>query len=241
MTRGALATAWILALNLADRPAPARAFSDPERFMAPTHEGGGGGRFFTGSMSDGFTCAVCHRGGTAPAVHVAGLPQTGFLPDQTIEVEVTFGSPGNHALALEVVDDAGRDLSLELLPEEQIAPTERCGAAPDGRRASYLTEVGARRILGVEACEATAVRFRFRTPRSARALLVATALSSDNSATIEGDGLTEIAQSLFQSGSTARAASNSGCSAANSGGASLLSLFALAAVAPLWRRRRAHV
>ena len=240
MTRGALTAIGLLALSIGGRAAPARAFSDPERFMAPTHEGGGGGRFFTGSLSDGFTCAVCHRGGATPTVNIAGLPRTGFLPGQMVQVELSFGGLGNHSLALEMVDDAGRDLGLELLPEEQIAVTERCGAVQGARRASYLTQVGARRVLGLEACEARSVAFRFRTPQAARALFVASVLASDNSATIEGDGVTEIAQSLFQDGRSAAVASDSGCSAALPAQSGVLSSVALVALAALWRQRRSR-
>jgi hypothetical protein len=228
---------WILLLTVSVGPTRALAFSDPERFTAPTHEGGGGGRFFTGSWADGFTCAVCHRGGSAPAINIAGLPRAGFSPGQIVEAELTFGSgPGNHSLALEVVDGGGRDLGLELLPDDQISISERCGATQEAKRASYISQLGARRILGMEACEARAVRFRFRTPQTDRAMLVATVLASDNSATIEGDGVTEVTQLLYQNPSAARAAEDSGCSP-NSGPADLRTSFALLLLAALWRYR----
>jgi hypothetical protein len=239
MRLATLAGLSMLMLTVSAAPSRALAFSDPERFTAPTHEGGGGGRFFTGSWADGFTCAVCHRGGSAPAVEIAGLPHAGFSPGQIVEAELTFGSgPGNHALALEIVDGAGRDLGLELLPEDQISITERCGAAQGARRASYISQVGARRVLGMEACEARAVRFRFRTPQTDRAIVVATALASDNSATIEGDGVTEIAQLLYQNPSAARAA-DSGCNA-SSGRAGHTSLALLLLAALCTYRSRFH-
>lgn len=240
MRRGTLAGLWMFLLTVSAGPSGALAFSDPERFTAPTHEGGGGGRFFTGSWADGFTCAVCHRGGAAPAVSITGLPRAGFSPGQIVEAELTFvGGPGNHSLALEVVDGAGRDLGLELLPEDQIYITERCGATQGGRRASFISQLDARRVLGMEACEARAVRFRFRTPQTDRAVVMATVLASDNSATIEGDGVTEIAQLLYQNPSAARAA-DSGCSP-NSGSTGLPASFTVLLLAALWSyRSRSH-
>jgi hypothetical protein len=241
MRRCTLLALCILALSTGALSARARAFSDPERFTAPTDEGGGGGRFFTGSWSDGFTCAVCHRGGPAPDVRITGMPTNGFLPGQLVEAELSFGNDQrNHALALEVVDDLGRDLGLEILPDEQIAITERCGAVQGAQRASYLAEAGARRVLGVEACEAKTVRFRFRTPQSPRIMFVATVLASDNSASIEGDGVTEIAQSLFQNGKSAGAAASSGCSSVVSGRASMFSVCSLLVLALLARQRRSR-
>jgi hypothetical protein len=220
--------------------APAAAFSDPERFTAPAEEGGGGGRFFTGSPADGLTCAVCHEGGTPAQVVLRGLPQSGYAVGQPFEMEVAFPNlQGNHALALEVVDPAGSDIGLELLPEDQILPTERCGGEPTERRASYLTEVGKRRILGVEACEARAVRFRFRGPPMDRAFIVATVLASDNSATVAGDGVTEILEPLQRVGSK-NDASSAGCGALPGARAtSPLPLLALLVLLVAWRAHRA--
>jgi hypothetical protein len=192
-------------------PYRALAYSDPERFGAITEEGGGGGRYFTGSLGDGYTCAVCHSGGVAPQVVVHGLPSTGYAPDQLIEAEIAFPvGPANHALALEVVNSAGKDVGLELVPEAEIAANERCGGAPDGRRASYLVQVGDRRVIGVEACEARAVRFRFRTGQLDHIQIVGTVLASDNSATVKGDGVTEIEKTFYRNGASAQPASG-GC------------------------------
>ncbi len=194
----------VLALvsSLAWGPSPvAHAFSDPERFTTPADEGGAGGRFFTGSRSDGYTCAVCHSGGSAPEVTVRGLPTSGYEPGELYEVELRFrNADGNHALALELLDAAGRSLELELLSEAQIDVSERCGAEEKERRASYLAKEDDRWVLGVEACEAEAVRFRFRAPNKSQTLFVASVLASDNSATIEGDGVTEVAQTFYRDG-----------------------------------------
>ncbi len=202
--------AALLCLGL--RSSPAAAYSDPERFEATPEEGGGGGRFFTGSPQDGYTCAVCHTGGAAPQVAIRGLPRAGYSPGQLVEVELAFApGPSSHALALEVLDAAGQSLELEPLPEPEITPAERCGSALDGKRATYLTRAGARRVLGVEACEARLARFRFRTTETPRILFVGTVLTSDSSATVAGDGVTEITEIVFRDGRAARAV-KAGCS-----------------------------
>lgn len=208
-----LALRFAAILSVAVMPARGVAYSDPERFGEAADEGGGGGRYFTGSLSDGYTCAVCHSGGVAPEVVVRGLPSMGYAPDQLVEGELSFPTgAANHAVALEVTDGTGNDVGLELVPEAEIAPTERCGAAPGGKRASYVTQVGERRVLGVEACEARAVRFRFRTKLLDRITVAATVLASDNSATVQGDGVTEFDQTLYRDDSAAHR-SSAGCSA----------------------------
>lgn len=192
------AVAW---LSLQTDLSVARAFSDPERFTTATDEGGSGGRFFTGAPGDGLSCAVCHQGASAPEVVIRGLPVSGYEPDELYDAELRFAEPaGNHALTLEVVDASGGELGLELLPEAQIAASERCGAERSERRASYLIEERKRRIVGLEACEAEAVRFRFRAPDEGYAFLVASVLASDSSATVDGDGVTEITQPLYENG-----------------------------------------
>jgi hypothetical protein len=201
-------------LTIIALPGRGRAYSDPERFGAPADEGGGGGRYFTGSLGDGYTCAVCHAGGAAPEIVVRGLPRSGYAPDQLVEAELVFpAGPANHAVALEVVDGAGKDVGVELVPDAELADSERCGAIPLGKRASYSTQVGERRVLGVEACEARSLRFRFRTKQLERFTVAATVLASDNSASVQGDGVTEFEQTLYREGAAARASRTLGCSA----------------------------
>jgi hypothetical protein len=239
MTRAHLIGVGAL-LTIAALPCRGHAYSDPERFGAPADEGGGGGRYFTGSLSDGYTCAVCHSGGVAPEVVVRGLPRTGYAPDQLVEAELSFpNGPANHAVALEVVDSAGKDVGLELVPEAEIAVSERCGGTAGGKRASYLAQIGDRRVLGVEACEARAVRFRFRTKLLERITVAATVLASDNSATVKGDGVTEFDETLYRDGAAARAASAS-CSllAGHAPGSS--AWLWLAMLTPAWLGRSAR-
>lgn len=71
--------------------AHARAFGDYELFFADPVDGGAGGRWFTGSPADGYTCSVCHEGGRQWPVQVDGLPTgQGYLPDPNKPYSITL-------------------------------------------------------------------------------------------------------------------------------------------------------
>ena len=78
-----------IALALLCAPSPALAYSDHLVFGRPAYDpdptveqGGGGGRFFTGSMVDNYTCEVCHRGAEAEpeGFEVTGWPEATYTP-----------------------------------------------------------------------------------------------------------------------------------------------------------------
>ena len=54
---------------------PAAAYSDHNLYEVPAIEGGADSRYFTGSKADGYSCSVCHTGGTSDDFTVEGLPQ----------------------------------------------------------------------------------------------------------------------------------------------------------------------
>ena len=60
MRRGALLFASCL-LTSSLTAGAAHAFSEPLLYPEDPLNGGGGGRFFTGSPLDAYSCAVCHR------------------------------------------------------------------------------------------------------------------------------------------------------------------------------------
>jgi hypothetical protein len=58
-------------------PNVGRAYSAPEGFSDNAYEGGGGGRWFSGSPAEGYSCSVCHLPGNAPRefpLYVLGVP-----------------------------------------------------------------------------------------------------------------------------------------------------------------------
>jgi hypothetical protein len=70
-----LAISLLLVCVLA--PGIGHAYSGPEGFLDGAYEGGGDGRWFTGSPADGFSCSVCHlKTNTVRQfpLYVAGVP-----------------------------------------------------------------------------------------------------------------------------------------------------------------------
>ncbi|HMI90097.1 MAG TPA: hypothetical protein VK509_01985 [Polyangiales bacterium] len=72
--------AWLLAG--AGAPGVARAYSTPDAYAEGAYQGGGGGRWFTGSPADGLGCGACHSpapGQQTYPFYVTGLPaNTGY-------------------------------------------------------------------------------------------------------------------------------------------------------------------
>lgn len=72
--RGAALLAFAACIGTA---LPAAAYSASEAYVEPPASGGGGGRWFSGSPADGFSCGVCHlpaKGVRKFPLYVAGLP-----------------------------------------------------------------------------------------------------------------------------------------------------------------------
>lgn len=189
--RGRVAAAsWALVLA-ALVPGQALAFSDPELFGAPASEGGGAGRFFTGSPADGHACGVCHAGGVAPKVFFDGLPDAGE-PGVRHDVTVRWELPElSHAMHLELVNEAGEHPQVELTNAGALPPEERCEGEPDGPAAVYTVDVGARRVLGVQDCGARSLSFSFVAP-GGPLRFAAAVVRSNGSATPGGDGVLEV-------------------------------------------------
>lgn len=170
--------------------APAGAFSDPALFAAPADEGGGEGRYFTGSPVDGHACGVCHRGGIPPRVSLEGFPGV-TEPGARYDVTLRWDLPEiSHAMHVELVDQAGQHPGVELSNADDLPPDARCEGEPGGPPAVYAVDVGARRVLGVQDCGARALRFSFVAPAEPLFFTIG-AVRSDSSATAEGDGVLE--------------------------------------------------
>jgi hypothetical protein len=181
--------AWLAAVS------GARAFSDSAVFARPAFEGGGGGRYFTGSPRDGLSCGVCHSGGELPDVEIIGLPRV-LVAGQARDVLIRWSAPaqalaGSHALQLELMSRDGAHAGLEL-PERALLPAEsRCEQRADGESAAFATDVGERRIVGVSDCGASELRFRFTTPDVQELFFSIGVVRSDGSGTPDGDGVFE--------------------------------------------------
>ncbi len=224
-----LGRAVVLVLVLA-APGLARAFSDPERYDAPTLEGGGGGRHFTGSPIDGLSCAVCHRPAGRPELTVEGFPTT-FEPGQRYSVRLSWdASLGSHALQLELSTSAGDHAGVTL---PAPAPAGRCEGSATGELATGLRTRGIRRVVEVSDCGASEVVLEMLAPDEPVLYLTAGVVRSDGSATPDGDAVLELRVTTTRAGDPA---SSGGCGAAT--GTAGLPLAALVMALALAERRR---
>ncbi len=167
-TRGLLAPLAGLASLLA--PSVSEAYSNPKLFAVPSYEGGGGGRYYTGSRSDGHGCDTCHGGGAPLDLEVYGLPQGGWAPGATYTVDIAWSPTIEHAAVLaEFTDLDGSALGeLTLAPQDQLSTAERCGS---GTRAASIfapenqnNPDAPRELVAVGDCGAHRLRVQWRAP-----------------------------------------------------------------------------
>jgi hypothetical protein len=221
----------------------ARAYSDPASFDLSPLAAGGGGRFFTGSPADGYTCKVCHEGGAEPRVSVLGLPLAGYRPGESYEVTVEWSEQLEKvALALELSDGLGKAAGRIRLPQgAEIEEPELCEPVGDGWLAAQLTELSSeRQIIQVPDCGAKRVRFLWTAPSDAvgQVWFAGSMVASDGESDPHHDGVTDFGRAL---GTSALASETTAqCSAAFGGTTRNRSAAVLIALAALlcWIRRR---
>lgn len=253
---------------LAAAPQSVHAYSDFRHFAYPSSAGGGGGRFYTGSPADGYTCRICHEGGAAPEVRVEGLPLDGYKPGAEYEIIVDWWDGDTLSTAIELTDAEGRPAgSLRLPPESSIQPPERCQqkeneliagtrvTVPPPKHRSELAYFDGcvqgehpdecRQVISVPACGSGRVRFAWRAPSwdVGPVWFSGAVVSSNDDGNTTGDGVAEIG-TLLASPSDANAAvrTYAGCSvqpsAAAVPGVLLLLMAAAIGCLPLCRKRR---
>ena len=179
----------------------ARAYSDPASFSLPASAAGGGGRYFTGSPADGYTCKVCHEGGAEPNVEVRGLPLAGYRPGTSYEVTIAWPAQLDKiSLALELTDVRGAAAgSLRLPGEAEIAEPELCEPASDAVPAATLSKPAARRqIINVPACGSKRVRFLWTAPDVdvGQVWFAGSMVASDGESDPHHDGVTDFGRVL---------------------------------------------
>jgi hypothetical protein len=248
---------------LALTPRAALAYSEVRHFAYPSSVGGGGGRFYTGSPADGYTCRICHAGGAVPKVRVQGLPLDGYRPSTEYEVTVDWWDGEALSAAVEVTDSEGRPAGTLRLPAEStVESSERCHqsasepvagtllAVPDPSHRSDLTALdacngeaasdGCRQVLSVPACGAGRVRFAWRAPSwdVGPIWFSGAVVNSNDDGNTTDDGVAEVGTLLpSPSDTSASVRTYAGCHVVQLGQQShgLLMLFALALVAALRR------
>jgi len=158
-------------------PATARAFSEPRSYVDDPGEGGGGGRWFTGSPADGYGCSVCHGGRAPVPLYVDGLPPAGYVPGMAYDVRLSWpeftalettirqtpgAGPASMSLVAEFVTETGNGSgTVEIASLETTTPGERC-VFPEDTSALHLYSVKPGTDVKEEAtrCEATLLEER---------------------------------------------------------------------------------
>ncbi|MCP5065301.1 MAG: hypothetical protein GY946_01935 [bacterium] len=171
---------------------PARAYSTPRAYADAALSGGGGGRFFTGSPHDRYTCEVCHDDGVVPGLQVDGIPSEPFVPGQSYEFAVRVTAPPEVSVSavVEVAERGGTAVgTMEVLSTEELGSDELCASGLPGA-AVHNAEPG-RLVAALAKCGATLLRFRWVAPEQASrdAKVYVVAVAADESDDPDGDGV----------------------------------------------------
>ncbi|MGE0792120.1 MAG: hypothetical protein AB7S26_40985 [Sandaracinaceae bacterium] len=193
-----------LGLAILAAPTSASAFSnhltfgrdpiEPDPMDPMMQSGGGGGRYFTGSVLDGYTCEVCHRGG--PPLNnfaVNGWPEDGYTPGGgDVAIEVRLPEARISAASIEVVTETGSGAG-ELVLEPNPQADDSCPAVPPemAYNAANVVEIPQSRTVAVMDACAGVRRLRVRwTPPAMNVGAVwlnVASVGSDGSGDPEGD------------------------------------------------------
>jgi hypothetical protein len=213
----AIGVAWAML----SEPSRARAFSDPHSYELEVGEGGGGGRWFTGTPADGYGCDVCHDEVGSVPIDVSGLPlDGGYSAAQSYELGVRWPADLEHmALVLEMVDDAGTRAGTLALPRfEASLPEERCSedGAEDAAASELIDSPRGRQFATVIDCGSRALRMLWTAPAtsSGRVWLSGGLVASDDDASVKGDVAMLIHRPVAPAGASVGVVSltESGCS-----------------------------
>ena len=185
----------------------AHAYSSPDLYAESVMNGGGGGRWFTGSSADGFACDVCHTGGDGPPLAISGLPLDGFMPGARYEVAIAWPLGAQLALVAELTDEQQQGAgTIALRDPDAIALSERCseeegsGAPPF---ALHDAERG-RTLFTIIDCGAQSTRFRWTAPAVVTGPVWFNLgfVAADEDASPAGDGVTLVETPLHAAGAS---------------------------------------
>ena len=230
-------------------PTVAFAFSSSDRFSVNASDGGGGGRYYTGSLADGYDCSVCHGRQREADWQLTGLPDRAYVPGQVYDIEITWPAPApSSAVALEWVDTSGFGAGeTALFANDMLESIDRCQGSGSSARvaARGYSEPNNRNVIGMDACGATRLRFRWTAPpaMTGPVWFHAVTVQGDSSGTPAGDAFGRRAEVIQASNPDVPVVTATGCSLGGPHGsraqgfalAFLLSLF----FAPRGRRRSA--
>jgi len=218
----------------------AHAFRTAAAFNTAARDGGGGSRHFTGSIGDGYTCAVCHRGGEVDPVEIQGVPYDGYVPGGTYEIEILLPpTPDATSLSMELTDMRGAKVGSLLVPAD-LGEQDRCDDGTDAT--GSVTLPNDRTVIAMDACGAERVRAMWTAPLEPPGAIWfhAVVVTADGSGDPEGDGVQAIAQVIPVAGTSAEATriGSTACSATGSSPAPAAPIALALGVLALRRRRR---
>jgi hypothetical protein len=178
----------------------ALAYSDPAQFDAPALEAGGGGRFYTGSPADGYTCESCHSGDSQFRVTLSGVPER-YVPGATYLIRVDWPESVRHGAALfELTDERGRGAgSLALPPQAEFVDRELCEPHDPEVLAAVAYRVDrARTIVAAADCGEQAIRAQWTAPAKnvGPVWLSGNVLSSNHDGEWTGDSVTTFSEPI---------------------------------------------
>jgi hypothetical protein len=227
--------ALAIAIALTTMPvADALAFSSVRQYDDPANEGGGGGRWYTGSPLDSLTCSACHTGEFEFPVAGTGVPAEGFDPGATYDIAVTWPAQLQHvSLMVEFTnsDGVGAGELIEVDPDE-LSNDQKCASGTNP--ISIFEARHGRRVLALDDCGAKAGRFRWTAPENFmdEVDLYISGVAADGSDTPENDGVLAMIQPL------GGASTQGGCRITQSGGRGEWTWLAVVGLLGLDRRRR---
>ncbi len=184
--------------------ARAHAFSSPLAYRDPPQEGGGGGRYFTGSPADGYGCDVCHEGAEGAPLQVTGLPLDGYQLGVSYEVTITWPIIEHMGFLAEIADETRIGAGAIAMPRfDTMSLDELCSMEEGGFPASEIIrdEAEQRAFVSTVDCGARKTRFQWTAPmtRAGTVWFSAGFVVSNNDAAASGDGVTMLSLPLTQS------------------------------------------
>ena len=198
--RGVQTTLILWCLGLAGLCSPSLfAYSVPFLFSEhPILVGGAGGRWFTGSPRDGFTCDVCHLGGETFVLQTNGLPTSGYEADKKYRFEVELPKDAEHlAIIGEIVDASGSaagSISGEF--EVEVSSEEESEEKPELEAIDLeIFEVAESRLifaLGDYEAKSLTIDWRASQDSNGPVWLYMMGVIGDGSQDVEGDKVTRL-------------------------------------------------
>jgi hypothetical protein len=243
---------WLLGVS-----SHVRAYGDLFRFNDPAAQGGGGGRWFTGSPADSYGCEVCH----APAaggqpVFVQGIRDT-YQPGATYDLTIAWPASSLHVTGLvEFTDSEGNGAGSVALPTTPLTAAESCTPVEAQVPAAIvltgpqLALANGRQLVGMQDCGGNVLHWLWTAPaQDVGPIFFAGGLvSPDQRMDEDGDHVTRLSKSIAspaQANYESRVAGGCSASRARSGDAAdggvALALLLTALAWTASRRRRVRL